>query len=119
MAKSPNYTKAEFDIIQSSLKKLPKNNIAKFETLAAELNREVWSLYCFILRKLDLDIFTDRAIKKAFRKKYCKSNRVPKKDKKTYSNKKIIRSAKKDENRPPAVYSNFDWQKWKDSLLND
>lgn len=118
MPKSSNYSEQEFNLISNYLAKVGINTIAQLETFAAEINREVWSLYSFIKRKLDVDLFPDRKIKKAFRLKYSGSTPRPKKEKRSPA--KIIHfNENSSGKRPPAIYSNLDVVKFANDLLKD
>lgn len=119
MSKSSNYSEQEFNLISGYLTNTGISTIEQLEAFALSINREVWSLYSFIKRKLDVDLFPDRKIKKSFRLKYSGSTPRPKKEKQSPA--KIIQFNKKpsDDKRPPAIYSNLDVVKWADDLLKD
>jgi hypothetical protein len=117
MSKSSNYSESDFEKISLHLETTGIKTIDQLEKFAVEMNRDVWSLYSFIKRKLCIEVFEDKKIKREFRLKY--SCPVPRKKKEKKSPAKIISMNTNSNKRPPAVYSNVDVIKWAEDLLKD
>jgi len=123
--KSLNYTTQEFTIIRKSIADIGMDNIAGIEKLADTLGREPISVYNFILRKYDVEMFPNVMIRKQFKEKYyvpgTKKQKDPTTIKPRFREKHIEEDEKPAEKfvRAPAEYSNFDHQAWANNLLKD
>ena len=121
MPKSKNYSADEYNNIVQHLPELGTNNIEKLENFAIKINRDVLSLYNFIKRKLDIDLFTDAKTGKIFRRKYYTGIPRQKKEKPSIgASKKIIQfEEKKTGHYSPWPYSNVNIIQWANDLLKD
>lgn len=126
MAKSKNYSKEEFNLIEKRLKTIEFNSVEAIESIAKELDRKCWSVYTFIQRKFNINLLPDQAARRRFgvlhfssaykykKKKDINQSSIPLK----YS-KEPKENKKEPYVRPPTQYSNFDIEAWKKSLLKD